>query len=791
VKIGLIAPSPIPFTAGGAEKLWFGLQEEINENTSHQAELIKLPTWENSFWGLIDSYEQFWRLDVSHFDVVITGKYPGWMIRHPNHICYMLHRLRGFYDCFHFLRLPDKYVTSHPGILGLQELLGRRARSDEDIETVFSELRSLRIRSDIPADAWAFPGSLIREVVRFLDNAALDPARIFGYAAISKNVANRAGYFPVGVRPAVIYPPTNLAGLRCGEFSYVLTASRLDGPKRINLAIEAMRFVEGDIELRISGEGSEEARLRELAGDDPRIKFLGYRSEADLVCDYADALAVVFCPYDEDYGFITVEAMLSGKPVITTHDSGGPNEFVFDSQTGFSVPPDSREIANRINQLAQDRTMARRLGDRGRAVVANITWTDAATKLLRLASQKRSGPGWARRRKIVVTTTFPITPVRGGGQARILNLYKSLYPNFETQIVSLAHGQESFEGAIAAGVEEIRIPKSPQYAAAEVAISSEVQWIPVTDIVFGELAHLIPEYSETLARCARDADIVVASHPYSNSTIQQVCPDRPLWYEAQDVEWMLKKAVLPDTPRGRALIQQVATAERTCCDRAELIMACSESDAAQLINLYDAARDKIHVVPNGVDTAQVRYVSRIESAWAKAHLGQSNAFVAIFIGSWHVPNNNAAALILELAKRLPDLQFALLGSCGLSVASNEAPSNLLIIGEATPELKAMFCRIADVALNPIGVGSGTNLKMLDYAASGLPIISTPAGVRGLSFDPEAELFVEDVDSFAVRLQDLQTRTVQDLEARTARARQRVEREYDWRVIGGNFLAAIG
>jgi hypothetical protein len=73
-----------------------GLTTRDHLNTSHQAEIVKLPTREHSFWELIESYEAFSKLDLSGFDLVISGKYPAWMISHPRHICYMQHRLAGY-----------------------------------------------------------------------------------------------------------------------------------------------------------------------------------------------------------------------------------------------------------------------------------------------------------------------------------------------------------------------------------------------------------------------------------------------------------------------------------------------------------------------------------------------------------------------------------------------------------------------------------------------------------------------------------------------------------------------
>ena len=75
---------------------------------------------------------------------------------------------------------------------------------------------------------------------------------------------------------------------------------------------------------------------------------------------YRDALAVLYVPYDEDYGLVTVEAMACGKPVVTTHDSGGPLEFVIDAENGFVTRPEPQALAERIDQLASDPDLARR-----------------------------------------------------------------------------------------------------------------------------------------------------------------------------------------------------------------------------------------------------------------------------------------------------------------------------------------------------------------------------------------------------------------------------------------------
>ncbi len=80
----------------------------------------------------------------------------------------------------------------------------------------------------------------------------------------------------------VLYPPPHRDNYSCGKSSYFFTSSRLDRPKRIDLLIEAMKSVKGDIPLLIAGTGPDEARLKAIAGDDPRIRFLGYVPDDDM-----------------------------------------------------------------------------------------------------------------------------------------------------------------------------------------------------------------------------------------------------------------------------------------------------------------------------------------------------------------------------------------------------------------------------------------------------------------------------------------------------------------------------
>ena len=105
-----------------------------------------------------------------------------------------------------------------------------------------------------------------------------------------------------------------------------------------------MQHFQTDIPLLIAGTGEDEPELRRLAGNDPRIRFLGFVSDGRVAGLYANALAVLFVPKDEDFGYITIEAMLSHKPVIVCKDSGEPAALVKHGASGFVVDPDPAEL---------------------------------------------------------------------------------------------------------------------------------------------------------------------------------------------------------------------------------------------------------------------------------------------------------------------------------------------------------------------------------------------------------------------------------------------------------------
>jgi glycosyltransferase involved in cell wall biosynthesis len=343
IRTIVVCESQVPFVQGGAE---FHVSELVRHLREHgyATERVCLPfKWYPK--SEILAHAAAWRLlDLSEsngrpIDLAIGTRFPTYFARHPHKVAWLIHQYRAAY-----------------------ELAG----------TPYSDFA--HIESDVA----------LRERIIALDTAYLGECRrIFTNAA---NTAARVQRFN-GLSAEALYHPPRLADRLHGgpAGSYVLSVGRLEQVKRIDLPIRAMVHAPAPLELVVVGTGTQEHALMELAetlGVSARVRFLGAVDDDQLVELYAGALGVIFAPYDEDYGYVTLEAFLSRKPVITARDSGGPNEFVVDGVNGYVCEPSAEAIAAAIARLHADRPRAAAFGDAGYERARAITWAGVIEALV-------------------------------------------------------------------------------------------------------------------------------------------------------------------------------------------------------------------------------------------------------------------------------------------------------------------------------------------------------------------------------------------------------------------------
>jgi glycosyltransferase involved in cell wall biosynthesis len=334
VRTVLVCEAQVPFVSGGAELLVRSLVERLCA-AGYETDRVSVPyKWypkdeilaHAAAWRLLDLSESSGR----PVDLVIATKFPTYFVRHPNKVVWLLHQHRAAYEL-----CGTEYSDF--------------AHTDQDVG--------------------------LRERLHDLDREMLGECR--RRYAISANTAARLQRFN-GAAAEPLYHPPSLADTLCHKSygSYILSVGRLDPVKRVELPIKAMRHADEPLRLLIAGDGAHGEVLRRTAADagvEHRVEFLGRVSDEALVDLYANALAVVYPPYDEDYGYVTLEAFLARKPVVTATDAGGPLEFVQHEVSGLVCEPDAEAFAAAFNALG-DRARARALGAAGYERARGITW---------------------------------------------------------------------------------------------------------------------------------------------------------------------------------------------------------------------------------------------------------------------------------------------------------------------------------------------------------------------------------------------------------------------------------
>ena len=341
-RIAVVTSSP-PMVEGGHMVIARSLVQALRES-GHDADIIVTP--QNRFGRQASAYVATWFTDVGMtdgktIDRVISLRYPSYAVRHESHVCWLNHTMREYYD------LWDRFS----GGLGRKGLLKER-------------VRRFGIHA---ADRYLLGRNVERLFVQ------------------SRTIQQRLAMWPE-VRSTVLHPPAPQRPYRCDEYGdYIFMVSRLTPLKRADLLVEALATPEGKgLRAVIAGEGEDRARLEGLVaarGLKDRVHLAGRLDDGELIGHLARCRAVCFPPLLEDYGFVTAEAFASRKAVVTCRDSGGPAELVRDGVNGFVCEPAPAALATALRTLADDPSLAERMGAAAHASGGELDWKDAVRQL--------------------------------------------------------------------------------------------------------------------------------------------------------------------------------------------------------------------------------------------------------------------------------------------------------------------------------------------------------------------------------------------------------------------------
>ncbi|MFB9886426.1 glycosyltransferase family 4 protein [Balneatrix alpica] len=315
----ILTANNVPFIQGGAEFHVANLERSMRAH-GHDVCTIKLPFH-------FSPYEEVERLmaycsesKLKSFnghavDKVVSLQFPGYGMSHPEHIVWVMHQYRAVYELY-------------------------------DANQTDEKLKSLK------------------KNIEQYDCSAFEKAKkVF---ANSERVAERIRQYNGFEATRLYHPPPNADTFYSAKsFNYIFCPSRLERLKRQDLLIEAARYIKSPLYIVIAGTGGQQDYYQGLIEKydlADKVKLLGSVTEQEKIALYARAHSVFFAPFDEDYGYITLEAFYSGKPVITCTDSGGPLEFVQHQENGWVCKPDPQEIARVIDESYANRSHTEDMG---------------------------------------------------------------------------------------------------------------------------------------------------------------------------------------------------------------------------------------------------------------------------------------------------------------------------------------------------------------------------------------------------------------------------------------------
>jgi len=480
-----------------------------------------------------------------------------------------------------------------------------------------------------------------------------------------------------------------------------------------------------------------------------------------------------------------LDYLAAGAPIATT--TVGARGLELEDGRHARIATDASAFRATLEAMLADPRAAIALGAAGREVAQRqYTWSAIAQRYgdeLDLVLSSASARVEAPRLRVLVLNDFPVSRAGAGGEVRINRLHGELSRAHDVELLCLGDVPERREVWITPGFVEICIPKTDAQRRCE-HVRNAGQTVSGSDVFASYFCLANEAFVAEFDRRARDADVVVLEHPYLAPMLERLPADVPVVYDALNVESALKSELLAPRADRLELLARVEALEREVLRRAALVLCVSEADRDTFATSVPERRYVL--VPNGVDCDAYRRGAPTRST-LQATGGRP---LALFLGSAHPPNIDAARFVVEaLAPALPELGFALVGSCCDAFDPNDLPPNVALLGVLDSAAKDHVVALADVAVNPMATGGGSSLKVAEFLAAGVPVVTTEVGARGFAVRDRVHVLITARSTFVAALRELLSdpRLARRL---AAAARHLARTMLDWRGIGECVAAEI-
>lgn len=542
--------------------------------------------------------------------------------------------------------------------------------------------------------------------------------------------------------------------------------------------VEAARFICETLAPAVPGlefrlMGSACSRLE--AAVPANVHLLGFVEEGEMRAQLAGCAAALNPLFTgSGTNLKMLQYMEAGAPILTT--PVGARGLDLRPGVEAIVCPSERFVGE-LRLLQGDPARWKPLGAAARRkAYASYSWEHIAEGYRRDLQTLAHALPTSVRKRVIVVNDFPVNLSRSGGEVRIFELLRELAVDFDVEYLCLTEEDTGSETQLVPWARQRAFPKTAEHREAQLLADAR-EMVSVRDIVAAEWVRKNELFVCQFLASASRADVVVFEHPYLEPLAALLPSHAKVVYSALNVEEDLKRKTLAARADGPRWLARVAQLERALIARADAIVAVSADDAG----VFRRSRPEIPVivVENGV--REMPPGPRGESTLVPG----SQPFDVVFLGSSHPPNVDAARFVFEtLAAELPDVHFHLIGSVCHAFVAKDVPPNVMRHGVVDNERKQELLRACKVAVNPMASGGGSSLKIPDYLAAGLALISTRTGVRGFALRDGVEYVEAELADFAPRLRAL----LKDSARCTAisGASRRAVQQLRWPVLGARY-----
>lgn len=370
---------------------------------------------------------------------------------------------------------------------------------------------------------------------------------------------------------------------------------------------------------------------------------------------------------------------------------------------------------------------------------------------------------------------FEVTNPTSGGSIRINHLYSALAKYYKIVLLCFNQSNQIKKVQITKNFFQISIPKSNEHKLEEFIMNRQHS-VNIADIISSYMCSSNNLLDIIHKKLSDLADVVILIHPYMAQLLEN-SNGKPVIYESLNAETELKKKILKNHPKFELLIKQVKKAEELACEKSHFIVSVSESDHQYLMKYFsDEALKDIITINNGVQITE-RRLNPIKDIAEIPNI--------LFIGSGHPPNIEAVEFILEKLAPFVKANFLIVGSVCHAFANKKLEPNILFTGEIDNQSKKLIMEKAQIAINPMTTGSGSNVKIADYFANQLPTITTPIGARGYKIKNGEHAIICSLDEFISELNSL-IKDSKLQEILSGNAYQFAVQELDWHQLAEKF-----